>query len=161
MGEGKLFAFDFSTMGGDEMPNGTDNLVPLSERTKEEQREIARKGGRASGKARRKKRTAKETARLLLSMPAPASAAELMRQYNIADVDCTNMTFLIARMIQLAQNGDIKAAQFVTDILGENPKYAMYEKRLELLVQQNGGNLQSIIDEWVSSIPEMQPDTDT
>ena len=143
------------------MANGTDNLVPLSERTKEEQREIARKGGRASGKARRKKRTAKETARMILNLPAPESAAELMRQYNIADADCTNMTFLIAKMIQLAQDGDIKAAQFVTDILGENPKYEIYEKRLELLVQQSGGGLQSIIDEWVSSIPEMQPDTDT
>lgn len=140
------------------MSNGKDNLIPMNARTKEEQREIARKGGTASGKARRKKRTFQETARMILSLPAPESAAELMRQYNIADSDCTNMTFLIARMIQLAQNGDIKAAQFVTDTLGENPKYAIYEKRLELLVQQSGGTIQSIIDEWVSSIPEAVTD---
>lgn len=33
----------------------TENLKPLNERTKEEQREIARKGGINSGKARRRK----------------------------------------------------------------------------------------------------------
>lgn len=34
-----------------------ENLVPLSMRTKDEQREITRAGGRASGKARREKAT--------------------------------------------------------------------------------------------------------
>jgi hypothetical protein len=34
----------------------SDNLIPLNERTKEEQREIARMGGIASGKARREKK---------------------------------------------------------------------------------------------------------
>ena len=33
----------------------TKNLIPQSERTKDEQREIARMGGIASGKARREK----------------------------------------------------------------------------------------------------------
>lgn len=32
-----------------------ENLIPLNERTKEEQRKIQKKGGVASGKARRKK----------------------------------------------------------------------------------------------------------
>jgi hypothetical protein len=35
--------------------NGQDNLIPLSERTTEEQREIAKSGGKASGVARRRK----------------------------------------------------------------------------------------------------------
>lgn len=37
------------------MANGQDNLIPLSERTTEEQREIAKSGGKASGVARRRK----------------------------------------------------------------------------------------------------------
>nr|DAF57687.1 MAG TPA: hypothetical protein [Siphoviridae sp. ctedO8] len=32
------------------------NLIPLNQRTKKEQREIAKKGGKASGKARAEKR---------------------------------------------------------------------------------------------------------
>lgn len=42
------------------------NLIPMNERTKEEQREIARKGGRESGKVRRRKRTMKDAAHLIL-----------------------------------------------------------------------------------------------
>lgn len=39
------------------MANENKNLIPQSERTKDEQREIARKGGIASGKARREQKT--------------------------------------------------------------------------------------------------------
>ena len=46
---------------------GQDNLIPLSERTKTEQREIARRGGIASGKARKEKATMKKTLEMLLN----------------------------------------------------------------------------------------------
>ena len=48
---------------------GEENLIPMSRRTKEEQREIAIKGGKASGKARRKKKALREQAEFLLSLP--------------------------------------------------------------------------------------------
>ena len=46
---------------------GQENLIPLNERTKEEQREIARQGGIASGKARQEKATMKKTLEMLLN----------------------------------------------------------------------------------------------
>lgn len=46
--------------------NGTKNLIPLSERTKEEQKEITTKGGIASGVVRKQKATMKETLRQML-----------------------------------------------------------------------------------------------
>ena len=45
---------------------GQENLIPLNERTKEEQREIARQGGIASGIVRKEKKTMKETLRSML-----------------------------------------------------------------------------------------------
>lgn len=49
------------------MANDTiDNLIPQSERTKEEQREIARQGGIASGEARRRKRDLRQALEMLL-----------------------------------------------------------------------------------------------
>lgn len=48
------------------MANGQENLIPLNQRTKEEQREIARQGGIASGKVRQEKATMKKTLELLL-----------------------------------------------------------------------------------------------
>lgn len=46
--------------------DGTKNLIPLNERTKEEQKEITTKGGKASGQARREKSTMKKTLEMLL-----------------------------------------------------------------------------------------------
>ena len=46
--------------------NGQDNLIPLNQRTKEEQRAIATMGGIASGKARQEKATMKKTLEMLL-----------------------------------------------------------------------------------------------
>ena len=48
---------------------GKENLIPMSERTAEEQREIATMGGKASGEARRKRKALREQADLLLALP--------------------------------------------------------------------------------------------
>lgn len=45
---------------------GQENLIPMSERSKEEVREIARKGGINSGETRRKKKTMRETLEMML-----------------------------------------------------------------------------------------------
>lgn len=45
---------------------GQENLIPFTERTKEEQREIARQGGIASGIVRKEKATMKKVLELLL-----------------------------------------------------------------------------------------------
>lgn len=49
------------------MAKGQENLIPMNERTEEEQREIARQGGIASGEARREKSTMKKTLEMLLN----------------------------------------------------------------------------------------------
>lgn len=45
---------------------GTENLIPMNTRSKEEASELGRKGGIASGKARREKATMKATLEMLL-----------------------------------------------------------------------------------------------
>lgn len=45
---------------------GQENLIPMSERSKEEVRAIARKGGINSGETRRKKKTMRETLEMML-----------------------------------------------------------------------------------------------
>lgn len=45
---------------------GQENLIPMSERSKEEVREIARKGGINSGETRRRKKTMRETLEQML-----------------------------------------------------------------------------------------------
>lgn len=56
----------FEIIKGGGIVAGIDNLIPMSERSKEEVREIARKGGINSGIARREKATMKKTLEMLL-----------------------------------------------------------------------------------------------
>lgn len=46
---------------------GQKNLIPMNERTKEEQRQIARQGGIRSGEVRKEKATMKATLEMLLN----------------------------------------------------------------------------------------------
>lgn len=96
------------------MAGGNDNLIPMNERTKDEQREIATAGGKASGESRRRKRTLREIAEMLaerkVNMPMPDGSTEEMT-YDAA---------LIQSMYQRAvAKGDTKAATFIAKVLGE------------------------------------------
>lgn len=79
-----------------------ENLIPMSERTKEEQREIAKKGGIASGEARRRKKTFKEELIILL------------------EANDNNKKISLA-LLQKALNGDIQAFTTIRDTIGEKP----------------------------------------
>lgn len=79
-----------------------EDLIPLNERTKEEQKEIATKGGIASGIARRRKKTLREELLLLLE--------ENETQKNISTA-----------VIKKALSGDTKAFEIIRDTIGEKP----------------------------------------
>lgn len=50
---------------------GTENLIPVTQRTKEEAKELSIKGGKASGEARRRKRDMRELLKAMLEEPTP------------------------------------------------------------------------------------------
>ena len=79
-----------------------DNLIPMNERTKEEQREIARQGGIASGKARRERKTLREELLLLLEK------GDTQEKISLA-------------MIKEALGGNTKAFEVIRDTIGEKP----------------------------------------
>ena len=78
------------------------NLIPNSERTPSELREMARNGGLASGEARRKRKTLKEELLLLLS------EGETQQSVTLA-------------LIEKAMSGDTKAFEVIRDTIGEKP----------------------------------------
>ena len=103
-----------------------NNLIPQSERTKDEQREVARMGGIASGKARREKKAMKETLEALLSMPLKDGvSADVDTIKSLAEMKGKNITVQEAIMlaqIQKAMKGDTRAAEYVRDTSGNKPK---------------------------------------
>lgn len=106
-----------------------DNLIPQSERTKAEQREIARKGGIASGKARREKRALKDTLEELLAMPMKdGKSANIDDIKSIAGVKGKNITMqeaIMLSMLDKAVKGDVRAAEYVRDTIGQKPDSRM------------------------------------
>lgn len=101
------------------MPN-EKNLIPNSERTPEERKEIATAGGIASGAARRRKRSLKEAADLYLSLPVSDRRAfnKITRRYvDVEDID--NQMAMIIGLTDAATRGDAKAATVIAKLIGE------------------------------------------
>lgn len=102
-----------------------NDLIPQSERTKDEQKRIARKGGIASGKARREKKLMRETLDMLLSMPIKnGKLADVDDIRSFAALKGKNISVQEAIMIaqiQKAMKGDTKAAEYVRDTIGQKP----------------------------------------
>lgn len=88
-----------------------ENLIPTSERSESEAREMGRKGGIASGEARRQKRTMREIAREVLhTMVKRNDGTEIEKAVLIAN-----------KMAMDAAQGNTKAAKLLVDWSGEAP----------------------------------------
>ena len=99
------------------MPNA-NNIIPNSERTAEERREIAAAGGRASGEARRRKKSLREAAELYLSLPVSDKRAwNKLAKDGVAPEDVDNQMAIIAGLSIKAAKGDAKAAKVLFDLL--------------------------------------------
>lgn len=102
-----------------------DNLIPQSKRTKAEQREIARAGGIASGKARREKKALRETLEELLAMPIKTGKKDDLEKIKcIANMKGKNITMqetIMLAMLNKAAKGDVRAAEYIRDTIGQKP----------------------------------------
>lgn len=116
------------------MNDGKENLIPLPERTKEEQREIQSKGGKASGEARRRRKSMKQKMQMLLELPAS------MDDYNTAavmgvDGEIDNEIAMLIGLYMKAKTGDVSAVKEIRNILGKDTasaELALRKKELDL-----------------------------
>lgn len=100
-----------------------NNLIPLNERTKNEQREIARKGGIASGKARRKKKLLRQILdEIGESRLNTNEAKDIAKALSINKRDVTYDVAVMFKAVNEAMNGNIKAMEFIRDTRGQNNK---------------------------------------
>ena len=108
------------------MANNEENLIPLSERTKSEQREIARQGGINSGKTRRQKRSMKDTMSILLDMAVKkGDIPDIEKIQSVAELNNLNMdvntAICIKQALKAVKDGDTRAAEFCRDTSGNKP----------------------------------------
>lgn len=101
------------------MPN-EKNIIPNSERTPEERREIAAAGGRASGVSRRRKKSLREAAELYLSLPVSDKRAwNKLARDGVEPEDVDNQMAIIAGLTIKAAKGDAKAAKLLFELVGD------------------------------------------
>ena len=96
-----------------------ENLIPVTERTKEEARELARKGGINSGKTRRAQKSLKEMANYILSCPLNEQGLERLKKLGckVDEKNPTMLTAMIMGQVQSAINGNTKSAEFITNLI--------------------------------------------
>lgn len=118
------------------MAKGKENLIPNSQRSPEELRENGRKGGKASGKVRRKKKLMREQMELLLSLPLKNEKVEQkLTELGIYKKDMDNQMALIASMFAKGLSGDVPAATFIRDTIGEKPVEMIGFQDIELVIE--------------------------
>lgn len=118
------------------------NLIPFSERTEDEARELGAKGGKASGASRRKKRSMQECAKFILSLPTGTKAdwdtliAAGISLDNVSEDDVNNLLVVNAALINAAKSGDVSAVRELRSIIRDDERLKIEKERLKLEKQK-------------------------
>lgn len=114
-----------------------NNLIPNSERTPEELREITRKGGKKSGESRRRKRDLKKNLETLFAMQAPDNMKKAFKKQGL-DIpeDATFEELLTTSMIAKAIAGDARMVSLILEVTGERHSDKLKEREIALKEKQ-------------------------
>lgn len=122
------------------MNSGEKNLIPFSERTENEQREIRQKGGKASGKVRREKRDIKKAMQALLDSNVKNSqiANSVAQMFGMKADEVTWLDSCVAGTVREAVKGNVKAMHEIRDIMGETSNEE--ESGVQIVIAPRGRN---------------------
>lgn len=93
-----------------------ENLIPTTELTESERRELARKGGIASGEARRKRKQMRDDLRAMLDSEQKFSDGKTRRVQE----------GIVHKLVSAAMSGDLRAIEQIAKLMGE------YEQRIKV-----------------------------
>ena len=114
------------------------NLIPFSELTESERRELASKAGRASGASRRRRKTMEQCAKYILSLPANSKEdweALIKAGVNLDNIDpgdIDNMTVAVSAIIAAAKLGDVQAFKELRNVIRDDEHLKIEKERLKL-----------------------------
>lgn len=94
------------------------DLIPLNQRTKDEQKKICSKGGKKSGKVRREQKTYRDMAKAMLSATiTDENILNELQAYGLSETDVKAYTLL--GMIKASGNGSHNAFDRLMELIGE------------------------------------------
>lgn len=141
--------------------DGTKNLKPVTERTKDEARAISSKGGKASGIARRKKANLKKAFEILLSLDVTDS--KIKKQLEEMGMAGNNEALLAFATFQQAVKGNQKATENIIKLTNTKDKYDIqeqkerikalkYENRERAEAEKGSSETIEIVDAWAEDV---------
>lgn len=142
--------------------DGTKNLKPMSQRSKDEARRLGSKGGKASGIARRKKADLKKALNTVLTSKVHQSKlANLLEEMGFEN---SYEMAIVFSMANKATQGDVRAAEWISKTL-DNEKDDLDKReqreRIKSLKLDNKERTENnkitdapinIIDEWAGEV---------
>lgn len=96
-----------------------ENLIPMSERSKAEARELGRKGGKKSGEVRSMNAEMRKRLEQIVKMTLKEGKADKIK--NLAEAKGANLTIsdaLLVKLVTMALSGNIKAMNKLMELLG-------------------------------------------
>lgn len=119
-----------------------ENLISLDKKSAEERKKIASLGGKASGEARKRKKLMKQQLDILLAnkVKDPTVLAKLEKT-GVKKSDTNYQTAVLVSMILEATEGNVKAAEFIRETLGEGNK-----NTIEQPVFTTNGTMEAFFD---------------
>lgn len=134
-----------------------NNLIPGSQRSLSELREIGAKGGRKSGESRRRKKSMREKMKILLSLPACDNDLEELKAIGIEIEDSDNEMVIIKGLFLKAATGDVAAIREIRNILGKDnssEELALKKRELELKEKQQSGDTDEgkMVKAWIEAL---------
>ena len=110
------------------------NLKPF---TKENAAEMGRKGGAASQKVQKKKKKLKQCLAAILELePSERRNKEKLIDMGLEDDELSNQMLLAATMFNKDTRGDVRAAEFIRDLTGQQPVTSLDRARTKLMNAQ-------------------------
>lgn len=110
-------------MANEKKKPSAKSLANLKRITSENAREFGRRGGIRSGEVKRERKRMRETLGVILKMkPGSKEEQALLAKAGITDPDLIdNQTMIVFAMIAAAKAGDVSAAVWVRDTVGDKP----------------------------------------
>ncbi len=131
-------------------------------------REMGRKGGLAAQKTIQRKKHLRDSLKTILALEPNDRNKQKLSDMGIPDDQMTNEMLMAVAMFQKAIKGDVRAAEYIRDLTGQQPQSKLERARTNLMNAQadalksnkQGGNELSKLDQLLESIDKIAGDDD-
>lgn len=137
--------------------------------TKENAAEMGRRGGIKAQKTIARKKQLRDCLKIIMALPPGDRNKQKLADAGVPDDDMSNQMLLAMSMFQKAVKGDVRAAEYIRDLTGQQPETKLDKARTKLMNEQaralkkqtdSGGSELTKLDQLLHSIDQIASETE-